>query len=376
MTLLTSQARISGKPAVHALVVAVGRYPHLENGKGPKLLSTGGLGQLSSPPVSATALCDWLLKKFAPKARELGSIEVLSSGTTKFTDEAGAPCKVKPATLANVQEAAQAWYTRANANPDNLLLFYFCGHGVSSGDVHSLLLEDFGAKPLDPFNSGAIDAEAFMDGLLCRCEARSQLFLFDACRTVDHQSFGNLGPQRGIPIVSGGTHNNLGATQQACLWATQLGTSAFGRKNRESVFMEAMLKAMSGAGCMQDPNDASWVIQPDMLKRGIDVFVQRAMGFAAQYVTVDRLAEGFPLHVLPGEPVLPVKVICKPEPLLSQRELRCSSGDVRPVGNPEPWYLDLPNNQYLFEAVAPGNGVVASRTQHTTPPLTVVSLSE
>jgi len=337
---------------------------------------TGGLGQLSSPPLSATALCAWLLKDFAPKARQLGSIEVLSSGAAKFINEAGATVKVKPATLDNVRAAAEAWYARANANPDNLLMFYFCGHGVSSGDVHSLLLADFGAKPLDPFNSGAIDAEAFMDGLLSRCQARSQLFLLDACRTVDHQSFGSLGTQRGVPIVSGGAHNNLGTTQQACLWATQLGTPAFGRKGHESVFMEAMLKAMLGAGCMQDREGKSWVIQPDMLKHGIDVFVERAMGYEAQWVTLDRMAKGFALHVLPGEPILPVKVICEPTPSLSARELRCSSGDVRPAGPPEPWYLDLPRSQYLFQSVAPGHGVVASKTEHTSPPLTVVNLSE
>lgn len=373
MTLLTRRGRSGHEPEVHALVIGVGDYSHLEGGNRRKFVHTGGMGQLDSPPLSAAKFCRWLMNDMRPQARVLGSVEVLCSGPAHFVDATGQQVSPDRATMREVRKAAARWYAAAKSHPENLAIFYFCGHGVSSGDVHSLLLEDFGADRLDPFNSGAIDAEAFMDGLR-QNDACSQLFLLDACRTVDHQSFGQFGTQRGAPVISGAPHANLGTVHQAALWATALGFQAYGRTARESLFMEAMLASMNGAGSMQDVNDGSWVIQPDMLKRGIDFLVQRASGTQIQYATLDRHAQGFAVHVLAGDPVVPVKVSCRPADKTDETELRCSSGDIRQAGPSHPWHLDLPHNLYTFEAVSGLGGVVDAKKSHTAPPWTVVAL--
>lgn len=373
MTLLTHQRQFGHQPEVHALVIGVGDYRHLEGGNRRKLVPTGGMGQLDSPPISAAKFCRWLINDMRPQGRVLGSVDVLCSGPAHFVDADGHQVTPDRATMRQVKKAAARWYAAAKSHPDNLAIFYFCGHGVSSGDVHSLLLEDFGADQLDPFNSGAIDAEAFMDGLR-QNDARSQLFLLDACRTVDHQSFGHLGAQRGTPIISGAAHANLGTIHQAALWATALGLQAYGRTVQESLFMEAMLASMNGAGSMQDVNDGSWVIQPDMLKRGIDFLIQRTYGTQVQYATLDRLVQGFAVHVLPGNPVVPVKVSCRPANKTDETELRCSSGDIRLAGPSHPWHLDLPHSSYTFEAVSGLRGVVDTKSSHTAPPWTVVAL--
>lgn len=373
MTLLTHRGRSGHAPEVHALVIGVGDYSYLEGGNRPTFVHTGGMGQLDSPPISAAKFCRWLMNDMRPQGKTLGSVEVLCSGPAHFVDDAGHQLTPDRATMSNVKMAAARWYAAVNSHPDNLAIFYFCGHGVSSGDVHSLLLEDFGSDQLDPFNSGAIDAEAFMDGLR-QNNACSQLFLLDACRTVGHQAFGQYGTQRGTPIISGAPHANLGTIHQAALWATALGFKAYGRTAKESLFMEAMLASMNGAGSMQDVNDGSWVIQPDMLKRGIDFFVQRTAGTQIQYATLDRHVQGFAVHVLAGDPVVPVRVNCRPADKTDETELRCSSGDIRKAGPSYPWHLDLPHSQYTFEAVSGLGGIVDTKTSHTTPPWTVVAL--
>jgi hypothetical protein len=374
MTLITQNKRDKSKPAVHVLVIGVSDYPYLEGGSKQKNFENAGLGQLTSPSASARALCERLQSSFSPPGLPLGSIEVLCSSRTQFQNEAGEAVDVATPTLARVRKAAGGWVARGNEHEDNLLLFYFCGHGVSSGIVHSLLLEDFGRNSNDPFNTGAIDAESFMDGISAT-NATKQVFIIDACRTVGHAAFARYGEQRGAPVISAAAHGRLGVVQQAALWATALGSQAYGLPNTPSVFMSAMLHAMEGGGALQDPNNGQWVIQPDMLKRAIDHIVQRVPAFASaglQYATLDRMGQGIGVHQLAGVPSVPVKVNCNPTSRTSVTELHCSSGAQRGVGQTEPWYLDLVSDNYKFDAISAGTDE-KSKMAYPNPPYTIVS---
>jgi hypothetical protein len=374
MTLLTKKAKKPTEPAVHVLVIAVGNYPYLDQGSSKRgLIPNGGLGQLKSPITSAEVMCRWLQSAFRPKKLPLGSIEVLCSAGGKFQDDQGQEVAVSAPTMKNARKAIDSWAARGDEHEDNFLIHYFCGHGVSTGIVHSLLLEDFGHDKNDPFNTGAIDADGFMDGLRTKA-ARSQLFLFDACRTVEHSAFPNFGAQRGAAIVSAPPNARLGIVEQACLWATSLGAMAYGKPGQESVFMGALLHAMQGGGAMQDANDGRWVIQPDVLKRAIDHIIQRIPHFAAsgsQYSALERMVRGFPVHALAGVPSVPVKVQCNPASRNSVTAFECSSGDKRPMGPPEPWHLDLPLNPYTFAAIAAEGTTKIPAMPH--PPFSIVS---
>jgi hypothetical protein len=354
MTLLFNQTSSPAAPAVHILIVAVGRYPYLQDGARREMLPNGGLGQLESPVPSAEALYRWIKTSFNPHKLPIGSIEVLASQGGTFLDEAGAAVAVEAPTLAKVRRAARAWAARANQHENNFTLFYFCGHGVSSGLVHSLLLEDFGKDVDDPFNTGALDAVQFMDGLRSKA-AKSQLFLIDACRSVDYSTFSHLGELRGASIISAPPNTRLGIVEQACLWATALGALAYGKPGEPSVFMSAMLHAMQGGGAEQDRSDASWVIRPDMLKMSINHVIQRIPEFAAsdiQYATLERAVKGIPIHKLKGKPSVPVDVTCNPPSRNSMTAFTCSSGDERKEGTATPWYLDLKSDKYTFNATA------------------------
>ena len=299
---------------------------------------------------------------------------MLASKGGTFLDDDGVAVQVESPTLTNVRRAARAWAGRADQHEDSFTIFYFCGHGVSTGILHSLLLEDFGEDTDDPFTTGAIDAVQFMDGVRDK-EAKSQLFLIDACRIVDHTSFARFGEQRGAPIIPAPQNSRLGIVEQACLWATALGSLAYGRPGEPSVFMSAMLHAMRGGGAAQDMRDASWVIRPDMLKLSIDHIIQRIPEFAdseIQYATLDRMVKGISVHRLDGIPSVPVKVSCDPATRNSITAFTCSSGASRAVGPEAPWYLDLESDKYTFDAAtADVQPVKKSALVH--PPGTIVA---
>jgi hypothetical protein len=114
-------------PQAHALLIGVGKYPHLIGGTGPLAINHFNMGQLPSPPASAQAMANWLIDKRTTTHLNLnvplGTVELLLSPTT-YTDPAGMVHIVDDATFANISTAFQSWLTRCNRNPDNIGIFY------------------------------------------------------------------------------------------------------------------------------------------------------------------------------------------------------------------------------------------------------------
>jgi hypothetical protein len=66
-------------PATHAIIIGVGRYPHLGNGDGPLTPNHDGMGQLTSPPHSARAVARWLIRSLHDPAKPLADVALLVS---------------------------------------------------------------------------------------------------------------------------------------------------------------------------------------------------------------------------------------------------------------------------------------------------------
>lgn len=139
-------------PCTHALVIGVGKYPHLAGGEAP-VADPDGMRQLSSPPISARTLATWLLAEYHDPGRPLGSLALLLSEETPTpfvnprTQQAH---EVETATIDNILTAVTQWYDRGDSHVDNRLVFYFCGHGVSQGDDMALLAADIFADEHNP----------------------------------------------------------------------------------------------------------------------------------------------------------------------------------------------------------------------------------
>ena len=92
-------------------------------------------------------MASWLIgTRCTDPVTPLGSVELLLS----WPGMGFANQPVEGADRDAFGAAFDRWYARCDADPDNVALFYFCGHGCELGD-QLLLLEDFGHSPLNPF---------------------------------------------------------------------------------------------------------------------------------------------------------------------------------------------------------------------------------
>lgn len=345
-------------PATHALLIGVGHYPHLPGGGDPNQFADHeGMGQLSSPPHSVRALAEWLCSHYRNPAKPLGSLELLISDRQPLSFAApGEPfVAVERATMPTMQHAVKAWKARGDNNPENLLFFFFCGHGIASGLLTALLLEDFGSDTNAPLRS-AIDFNGFYLGM-DKCAARQQVFFVDACR-VASTTLIEAADYKGDPIIYGSVRRlHPGRRSAPIYYSTVAGDRAYGRPGQPSVFAEALIRSFDGAG--SDDAEGDWRVETDTLHRGISFLAERMMESAEgleQVPPVDQLTH-FTLHHLENKPIVPVSVGCRPRERNPDAVLTYNDGaseTQRPVPEARDWSLDLPEGDYRFVARLPG----------------------
>jgi len=175
----------------HVLLIGIGTYENLIGGPGPLAPDHFGLGQLTSPPASARLLADWFITNFDCPDRPLGTLRMLLSeaSSAKFQHPGtGAQHSVPEANLVNTRAAVADWIDAA-ANPDDQIIFYLCGHGLSGGLNEIYPLRDFGCD--DPADDGplarAINLNKFAVGLET-VTASNQLLILDTCRERETNS--------------------------------------------------------------------------------------------------------------------------------------------------------------------------------------------
>jgi hypothetical protein len=365
MTLITALSDRK-KVGLHVLLIGVGRYPHLEGGKGQSRFDEcAGMNQLTSPYHSVLAFMDWLQTEHSLADTPLRSLRTLGSlpvGSTPWT----AP------TLANIEASVDEWHDDADEHEENFALFYFCGHGIQVGSVTALLAEDFGKKKNRPF-SGSFDPNMFGLGMM-GCRAKRQLFILDACTTAVPGLLAKYGAITPSPLIQElANHGRFGVTKQAQIRASELGTPAYGKVGRPSVFMESFLKSMEGAGA-QSNGRGRYEIQTHTLRAGVDWLVQRAEGKMRQLVDFGSSSSNFPLHELQAHPVSPVMVICEPDEALGTKRLFTSAGHSRIDVSPDAWHLDMPAGYHDFSAEDVVSGAVSNVGHVTHPPYMVVAI--
>ncbi|MEM7203900.1 MAG: caspase family protein [Planctomycetota bacterium] len=366
-------------PSTHALVIGVGKYPFLNGGDGGRLFQDhAGMGQLTSPPVSAMAVADWLAHEFDHPDKPLGSISLLVSAEDPVTfpaaDAGAPPTEVAPATFANVKQASLDWKKRGDSEPKNMMLFFFCGHGIADGAKLALLTEDYGEDD-DAGLAHAVDFNRFHMGME-RCKGRHQCFFVDACRTQD-DSLEEAQGYAGDPILTPTVRRDreAGLRLKPAFFSTLEGTKAHSQKNQPSRFTRALLQSFAGGGA--DDLTGQWWVDTNQIQKSVQWLMDRAkrLGFThTQINPVDSLST-LRLHRLSGAPQVPVAVSCRPETKNAEAALSYASTAKQGQHDPAPegWDLELPPDDYEFAATSSGT-IIAEKQQYIRPPHREVDL--
>jgi Caspase domain len=360
-------------PGTHVLLIGIGAYSHLLDGVEEKLELADGMGQLDAPPLSVKAIADWFMDgSFINEERPFTSLALVIS-----EDE---PCSYGHANAnrgghdlpignaADVVDAIRHWVTRASSHRDNQIIFYFCGHGVFSGNS-VLLCRDYGAVDEDRFE-GALNFDTFIQGIWTKVPEYQVLFA-DACRTpysvVDlltrNQSAGrnSLTPS---PLVDrGGT-----PAKQSIHLATSDLSASYGRTRGASIYAEALLRAMSGGGAQSEYG--MWV-GTDGLQNALGTYTARLAEREGVEQEPDRIRSGrFKVHK-PAQIEVPLYLTCDPSEAwecafevkasaLTGLDTRTFRHDPAEVPDRQELELVVPVNQYrvvaTFEPGAPFSG--------------------
>lgn len=269
-----------GAPGVHAVIVGVSDYPHLDLGRGPKAAQTGAMGQLAVSASGAAQVFDWLRGQETFADRPVVSCRLLlAPGTT--TPTRGGPTEAdfvaaitgghhEAPTFRNLRDAIEAWATEMIQPPrdrrdENGALFFFSGHGLEVLSSPSLLAQDI----LNPtaLGQGANLAIAYKRVLeaLPTYGFGDAMFFFDACRNAPDVA------QR-LNIVGQGildpAPNPADAPRSMMfLKAAAANTRSYQDPDgdrRASLFTHALIEALEGVGDDANPYDRSttpWLLK-------------------------------------------------------------------------------------------------------------------
>ena len=313
-----------------------------------------GMGQLSSPTVSARAFAEWLINSYWNPKKPLDSVALLLSeepAADFVNPRTSARLNPERASYANVSSAIKDWAKRGAENPNNLLIFYYCGHGIAQGTDMSLLLSEYGDDDDAPLDE-ALDFRTFRL-VMSQNAPGQQIYFVDACRDSTDTLISTLRQTGRVPIqIARGA-----SAETPVFYATLGGEDAFGKKGEISYFTKALLKGLNGMG--SDNPEGEWLVTTTRLKEAIDFEMRRAFEAGVQRKQVPTSDEmlTFEIHRLKSEPEVPVTVTCEPDRYNGQAEFVCVRGGVERERRPpldDTWTLSLPVGEYEFRATLPG----------------------
>lgn len=359
-------------PKTHIFVIAVGAYPYLKGGTSEKVQTIDTatrLGQLTSPAVSAEAFCAMAMELHHSQswATPLGSIDVLVSnppdGRPVFQD-----VEVKAATMENIKDTYFEWKERCDSHEDNVALFLFCGHGLGKGE-HYLLAEDFGRRPADPWD-GCFAFDTTVMGF-ATCRAKTQIFLVDSCRQVTSDMAGfNLiiKPLEQAAFATGVCDNRF--VQKAAAH----NESAYGKKNKESFYISAIIKAFKGNAA--EKKNGVWKVSTGTICSKMNDLVDlELLGSQPRQRCDNSIIGETSIVVLKAPPTAALTITCSPSPALTYADLafrEVNTGiSANRAATDQPWVVNVVAGIYEVHATFPeGNYQSKPETALVSPPFT------
>ncbi|MER9137879.1 caspase family protein [Mesorhizobium sp. M0830] len=382
---LVFEGPVPDGPGTHVLLIGVSAYDHLLGGTDEKPHLANDMGQLASPAKSARALAEWFLTEFENADTPLQSLSLLISDPSptpfSFPGNLSEP-KVPPtATIGSVTAAIDGWLGRSAKSPDNMVVFFFAGHGVSSSDP-LLFLQDFGARSFDKYAT-SVNLEDFLGGMRTMVPGK-QLFLIDACRTTEKTSVELAGEHRGVGLVSAvdptGTGRKL-ALQSVHHASTEFAV-AYGATDGVSLFTEALLRALRGGGAQPH---LQWHVGTSGLEQALGAYVSRAAQKHSVIQVPERSRGQFFKISKPAKVDVPLHIsldLAEAWGHLDNMEARCATGISASLthdpANPiEEWSCVVPLREHMVAAAFKQGAAYnhAAEVVMVAPPETVYTLT-
>jgi len=310
------------------------------------------LGQLTSPMASVSFMYEKMVEYNTKNVwcQKLGSIEILVSPPPSAAPLI--PGKIiENASLANIQNAYFSWKGRCDEDEDNVALFYYCGHGFQK-KYHFLLADDFGEKPQNPW-LGAFNFDATRDAFFS-CKAKTPIFIVDACRQITIEMLKN--DVTVAPIENPSLFNPEESKNHLTLKATASGQSAYGKKNKPSYFVQAVISGLDGLVAKQDEND-DWLIFTGDLSNYIHSLLD-LINPEQSFKQRCQIACGLPTSIIKRKeaPIARLEVSCLPEQAAPLAELTCIE-DIEiathtkiPKPKANKWELNIKAATYILAA--------------------------
>jgi len=356
MTLVYQDGEPEQRKGVHALIIGVGHYRHLAGGAAENLQLSADieLSQLSSPPHSARHVATWVLNTWAGDTdMPLRSLRMLVSqrdSPASYAHPLVTKTTLAEADMDEIELETRAWAQAGEKNPENLLLFYFCGHGVATSVDHPLLAADAG-KFEDNLFRHALNFSEFRAGMQHN-PAQKQLFLVDACRVGSSELVENA-TERGLSVIARKNVIPDENPRQPTIKSALQGAEAFGLGENPSPFAQALPKVFTGAAWRQVPG--GWVVCASTLANAIDARVREVLiplGFR-EVPETEPQTPTMTLKKVSGDPMVPVEVSCSDPELMQKARFQCSSAsgfqDERLTPSKTNWFLEVPRALYDFK---------------------------
>lgn len=365
--------------AMHALVIGVGYYPHLLGGTGPRTDSHDGMGQLTSPPVSARHVADWLAKDFHHPDFPRHTVALLLSedNPQPYVDPLSrSSVPLEEATFQNIKDAVTQWRQSGDQHGDDMLVFYFCGHGISEGHSMVLLPSDFGSDA-NAYDH-AIDFLNLYDGMN-QYKASRQCFFVDACRASSDTLDNNRG--RNLLQVRPRTEDEVRVAP--VYYATLRGEDSYGREERPSVFAEALIRCLNNYGAHDDEGESDWRVSNFRLAEALDHLMLRARkdgSVPAQVPQAESVRLNFYINHLRSPPEANIYVYATPPQALMTARVTCQSTNPPTVITPDSnlaneWAVSVPSGEVEIAADL-GGGTPLTKTVEARPIFRNVHLSQ
>lgn len=359
-------------PKLHAFIIGVGAYNHLQGGSSPGKKLNYDMGQLLSAPVSALSFAQWLIDEYSGPT-PLGSIEILIS------DDNDVPrLRLKNGTEAiindranseTIRQAFKRWRKRcdgiqivngAEVKPpadtdasvqNNIAFFYFCGHGFEKGNVY-LLLEDFGEDE-DVLFANSINFHQTYAGMK-QSRAQTQCYFVDCCRGVP-KALTERSDVQGITLID--PILTLARAREApIIFSTMSNTTAWAPPAKEMTrFTHTLIDCLKGSAC-DTPTQGSWNVTTGSLISAMTELLN-AQSFDGQVCTSE--GEWFRNRTVLGAfkepPIVEVTVCTKPASKIRKLKFKITNSILpaeheRAKPENKPWVVNVRAAEYLLEA--------------------------